>query len=341
MVERKSADRRQDGTWSERIALAAAWVLVAAALAAPAPALARDPDRAQNGQRLWDAYPLSQATDQATGPPKASAGSGSGSPPAEMATASSDDFERLALASVLALIAGGLTMWVISMRWPHGRVVAVGATLTRFDTAPVRSTAPELWLHSAQAAEPAPLPPDPPPLPPDPPPPALPQEPPPVASAPPVRPARLPAPPEPDRAWAAEIGWHLGDRAAQFRVTARPVDGGDPISLGESSLLEWPPGGPRSVQALTDAVKALEATLVSAGWTPLPRGSAWYAKRFTWQPGARPRALPATAGRTRHRRLYESEYTRQLDRTQRLRSTISTRLIARTRGADVTGTAPE
>jgi hypothetical protein len=333
MVERRSADRRQDGTWCARIAQAAAWVLVAAVLAAPAPALARDPDRAQAGQRLWDAYPLTKTKDQATSPPAASAGSSSESPPAGMATASSDDVERLALASLLALIAGGLTMWLVSMRWPHARMVAVGAAATQPDTAPVRSTAPELWIHSAHAAEPAVPPPEPEPEP-EP-------EPPPVASAPPVRPQRLPAPPEPDRAWAAEIGWHLGDRAAQFRVTARPVDGGDPISLGESSLLEWPPGGPRSVQALTDAVRALEATLVSAGWTPLPRGSAWYAKRFTWQPGARPRALPATAGRTRHRRLYETEYTRQLDRTQRLRSTISARLVAHTRGAEVSGTAPQ
>jgi hypothetical protein len=88
-------------------------------------------------------------------------------------------------------------------------------------------------------------------------------------------------------------------------------------------------------------VKLLESTLVAAGWTPLPRGSAWYAKRFTWRPGARPRPTPATAGRTRHRKLYEAEYARQIDRTQRMRRTVSARLIAQTSGAQPTGTAPQ
>jgi hypothetical protein len=328
MVERKSADRYRDGTRCARIAPAGAWLVVVVALAVPGPAFARDADRGQPAPRIWDAYPLSPATERATGAVAAPADDGSGSGSTELATAPSDEVEQLAMASVLALIAGGLTMWLVSMRWPHARTVPLGAGAIGADAAPVRSTAPELWLHNAPPVA------DPPPPVADPPP-----ERPAVVTAP-VRPPRLPAPPEPDRAWAAEIGWHLGDRAAQFRITARPVDGGDPISLGESAMLEWPPGGARSVQALTDAVKTLESTLVGAGWTPLPRGSAWYAKRFTWQPGARPRAVPATAGRTRHRKLYEAEYTRQIDRTQRLRRAVSERLVARTRSADVRGTAP-
>jgi hypothetical protein len=168
-------------------------------------------------------YRLREAPQPAAGDAAAPARTGSGA--SETATGPSDEVERLALASVLALIAGGLTTWLVTLRRPRAPVAASPAMAT---------------------------------------------------------------PPEPDRAWAAEIGWHLVDGESEFSVVARPVDGGaEPITLGASSLLEWPPRGARSVQALTDAVKALESTLVAAGWTPLPRGSAWYAKRFTWRPGAR------------------------------------------------------
>jgi hypothetical protein len=323
MVEGTSAGRRRDDTRCARIARVAVLLAATAVLAAPAPAFARDPDR---GKEWRDAYPLPTASERAAAANDAAAKA----PSADMASAPSDDVERLALASILALIAGGATTWLVSLRWPRLRAVSVAGITAAPDTAPVRSSAPELWVHGAGApvAEPA----APTPL----------EEPPAAASPPPPAPSPGgPAPPEPDRAWAAEIGWHLVDGASQFRVTARPVDGAtEPITLRASSPVEWPPGGARSVQALTDAVKSLESTLVTAGWTPLPRGSAWYAKRFTWQPGARPRALPATAGRTRHRNLYEAEYGRQLDRTQRLRRTVSTRLIAQG-DADTTGTAPQ
>jgi hypothetical protein len=328
MVEGTSAGRRRDGTRCARIARVAVLLVATAALAAPAPAFARDPDR---GRELRDAYPLPTASGRAAGPAVANDAAAE-APSAEMASAPSDDVERLALASILALIAGGATTWLVSLRWPRLRAVSVAAITAVPDTAPVRSFAPELWVHGAGApvAEPAT--------------PALLEEPPAAASPPPPPPAPSPggpAPPEPDRAWAAEIGWHLVDGESQFRVTARPVDGAtEPITLRASSPVEWPPGGARSVQALTDAVKSLESTLVTAGWTPLPRGSAWYAKRFTWQPGARPRAVPATAGRTRHRNLYDAEYARQIDRTQRLRRTVNTRLVAQG-DADTTGTAPE
>ena len=212
----------------------AACLLVAAALAGPASAVARDSDRAQEA---WDVYTLREAPQPtAGGSAPASTRSGAG----ETATGPSDEVERLALASVLALIAGGLTTWLVTLRRPRDPVAASAAMAT-----PPDAESPSL-------------------------------------------PGPSPAPPQPDRAWAAEIGWHLGDGESQFSIVARPVDGGaEPITLGASSLLEWPPRGARSVQALTDAVKTLESTLVAAGWTPLPRGSAWYAKRFTWRPGAR------------------------------------------------------
>ena len=251
---------------------AAALILAVLALLVPVPALAADSER-----RIWDAYPLpaqSQSTSKAAGPAAAQPAA------KEMATAS-NDMERLALASILALIAGGLTTWLVSLRWPQARPAPAGAALAL--PAPVRPPVPELWVHAvtppadADEAEPereAEA---------EPPPRALPAE----SSAPPV-------PPDPDRAWAADIGWHVVDGGAQFRITAQPVDGGEPVLLGDSPPLEWPPGDARSVQAMTDAVKTLELSLAAAGWAVLPPGSAWYEKRFAWQPGARP---PSGAGR--------------------------------------------
>jgi hypothetical protein len=291
---------------------AAGVILAVLALLVPAPAFAADADR-----RIWDAYPLptqSQSAREAPGSP--------GTQPAaqEMATTPSNDMERLALASILALIAGGLTTWLVSLRWPARPAVA-GLATTRQRPVPVRAPAPELWVHAVTPPpieEPEPEP--------EPPPRAL-----PAGSSP------TPTPPDPDRAWAAEIGWHVVEGGAQFRVAAQPVDGGEPVMLGESSALEWPPGDARSVQALTDAVRTLESSLIAAGWTLLPPGSAWYAKRFTWQPGARPR--PAPVARTRHRSLYEREFARQIERTDRLRRTISERLIEQ--GGRVAATTPE
>ena len=278
---------------------AAGLLLAVVALIAPAPGLAfaRDAD-----QRIWDAYPLPKPDDTAARAAPSQPGTN------ELATAPSDDVERLAIASLLALLAGGVTTFLFSRRWPRTRVAAVPAANAPVEPPPLRPTTPELWVHGVAppAVEPeAPAPP--------------------AVESLPVS-AAAPAPPDPDRAWAAEIGWHQVDGGAQFSVTAHPVDGADePVTLGESPPLEWPPAGARSVQALTDAVKTLESTLVGAGWTPLPRGSAWYAKRFTWQPGARPGPVPVA--RTRHRELYESEFSRQVERTDRMRRAISARLL--------------
>ncbi len=151
----------------------------------------------------------------------------------------------------------------------------------------------------------------------------------PAASAPaPGRARGRPAPRRsPSSAWAAEIGWHRAGDAAQFSVTAHLVGADEePAELGASARLRWPPDGARSGQALTDAVKELDAALVAAGWTPLARGGAWYARRYAWQPGAQPGATTDARARTRHRELYEAAFARQADRTQRLRSTIADRL---------------
>jgi hypothetical protein len=316
---------------------AAGVIMAVLALLVPVPALAADSKR-----RIWDAYPLpaqSQSSGQATGPAAAQ-------PPAEeMATTPSDDMERLALASFLALVAGGLTTWLVSLRWPHARPARAGAAFARHEPASVRAPVPELWVHAVTPApeveEPEPeLEPQRPlralPAGSSPPPEPEPQPKPPLRAVP-AGSSPPPVPPDADRAWAAEIAWHVIEGGAQFQVIAQPVEGGEPLTLGDSPPLEWPPGDARSVQALTDAVKTLELSLAAAGWTVLPPGSAWYEKRFAWQPGARPR--PAPVARTRHRRLYEREFARQVERTERLRRTISDRLIEQ--GGQVAATAPE
>jgi hypothetical protein len=277
---------------------AAAVALSALALAGPGVAHAADSER-----RIWDAYPLPK--------PDAQQSSGqvvSQAPPTDMVAAPSEEVERLVLASFLALVGGAALAWLVTVRWPPGRPGAlVPATALAPDAvARVRSATPELWVHSVAPAVEHAAP----------------------AAAPPPRPL---APPDPGQAWAAEIGWDVVDGGAQFRVVARPVDGGEQVVLDESPPLEWPPSGARAVQALTDAVRAFESALVAAGWAPLPRGSAWYAKRFTWQPGASPR--PAPVQRIRHRRLYESEFARQVDKTERLRRTIGERLLGDEGGA--------
>jgi hypothetical protein len=120
---------------------------------------------------------------------------------------------------------------------------------------------------------------------------------------PPVPPSAAPAPagspPDPRLTWAAEIEWRQIDGESRFCVIAR---GAGTVEIARSPALDWPPEGPAAVQAVTDAADDLAATLVAAGWTPLPPGSAWYAKRFAWEPPVAdpakrptgPKAVPST-----------------------------------------------
>jgi hypothetical protein len=108
-------------------------------------------------------------------------------------------------------------------------------------------------------------------------------------------PATVAWPPDPLREWTAEIEWRPSAGGARFCASARTGKAGAVI-LAESPALQWPPSDPASVQALTDAAESLAATLAAAGWSPLPPGSAWYAKRFAWTPlGDMPVEI-ATAG---------------------------------------------
>jgi hypothetical protein len=92
------------------------------------------------------------------------------------------------------------------------------------------------------------------------------------------------SPPDAHRAWTAEIEWRLTDAGPRFCVIARGGNGAGELAVAQSAPLDWPPNGPASVRALTEATKSLEAALLAAGWLALPHGGAWYAKRFAWEP---------------------------------------------------------
>ena len=117
----------------------------------------------------------------------------------------------------------------------------------------------------------------------------------PAAGEPPPAPVAAPAPagfpPDPRLTWAAEIEWREIDGESRFCVIAR---GAGTVEIAQSPALDWPPEGPAAVKAVTDAADDLAASLVAAGWKPLAPGSAWYAKRFAWEP---PVAEPAKGGK--------------------------------------------
>ena len=92
------------------------------------------------------------------------------------------------------------------------------------------------------------------------------------------------AAPDRDRAWTAEIELRETEAGARFCVIARADDGAAEVTVAQSCPLNWPPKRGESVRPLTDAADQLEAALLAARWTPLPRGSRWYAKRFRSEP---------------------------------------------------------
>jgi hypothetical protein len=94
------------------------------------------------------------------------------------------------------------------------------------------------------------------------------------------------APPDPSRSWTAEVQWQRSGANARFVVLARSGESDDRSVVAESASLSWPPTGPATVQALSDAVAELERGLLAAGWTPLPPGPEWFAKRFAWNAAA-------------------------------------------------------
>ncbi len=91
-------------------------------------------------------------------------------------------------------------------------------------------------------------------------------------------------PPDPDVPWTAEIGWERGPGRCRFIVVAAIGEYDEREPLARSAWLGWPPSARSPVSALAEAVAELEQALLSAGWEPLHRGDAWYAKRFSWTP---------------------------------------------------------
>ena len=94
------------------------------------------------------------------------------------------------------------------------------------------------------------------------------------------------SPPDRHRTWTAVLDWRDTEDGSRFFVTARADDDAGEVTIARSRPLDWPPTGPASLRALSDAVETLEADLLAAGWQSLPQGSAWYAKRFIGAPSA-------------------------------------------------------
>jgi hypothetical protein len=91
-------------------------------------------------------------------------------------------------------------------------------------------------------------------------------------------------PPDPDVPWTAEIGWERAPGRCRFFVVAAIGEYDKRELLARSAWLGWPPSARAPVSALAEAVADLEQALLGAGWEPLHRGDAWYAKRFSWTP---------------------------------------------------------
>ena len=115
-----------------------------------------------------------------------------------------------------------------------------------------------------------------------------------LGDRPPPGPAGRPAaeirPPDPRRGWTAELEW----RKNRFAVVARADEAEAGVVIARSDPLPWPPADAEAVDDLRRTAELLEGALSAAGWTPLPPGRAWYAKRFAWAADA-PRKTPAPA----------------------------------------------
>ena len=272
-------------------------LLASLALLPLQPAAAQDRSASPDPEKLWRAYPLEPTVSPGAQPVVASppARAETDRPPVAVSRSDSDGGAPVIVLMLLALFAAGAAVTFLGVRrrrQPEPAAAAVLPAPRLIGTAPVlpplsrdssgrfkRATptlprsAPAIvraaWAQGPgaggeQPARTKPARRDP--------------------SQPTADAAVDPAsPPDRTRAWTAEIEWRQSAAEGVFRVVARPTEGRGRATIAESAHLEWPPTGPASVEALTQAAEQLEASLLAAGWEPLPRGGKWYAKRFAWE----------------------------------------------------------
>jgi hypothetical protein len=248
--------RRRTGSGRLRPAALVATILVAASAAVPGTALAQGQDDSPASE-LWQEYPLEQqpAERDGTAAPATAATPeptrGPASPPpvrtARTAAATPDDGGGLRVpVAVLAIVAAAVGAGAWIRRRARTQHEGTGGPVgNAAEPSPSPVTA---WLAATHGRPPA------------------------------------HAPPDPRRAWRAEIDWRQGDDGPRFGVLAVAEDTGEVAAVAESSPVPWPPKSPEAVEALSAAVRDLEAVAVEAGWTPRGEGETWYAKRFAWTP---------------------------------------------------------
>jgi hypothetical protein len=280
----------------------------------PARAGAQAAGRSPAPEELWKAYPLDPTTAEAEPKATALATASAVTKRRPLAAAGSDDDAAapVIVLALLALLGAGGVLTIRSTRRGGKREPLAAATPKpraytmvkpvptrphggsgRFVPAAARNRGSRatavVGSERTRGGPPAPAPAPSPPA----------REPSPAAPR-----AAAASPPDRGLAWTAEIEWRHDEGESRFCVIAR---GPDTVTLAQSPPLEWPPSGPAAVQAMTDAVEKLSATLAAAGWKALPPGHSWYAKRFAWEPaGTEPAPAEPPAPRpapVRRRRL--------------------------------------
>jgi hypothetical protein len=255
-------------SWRVPHLLALGLCLVALGLSAPRAALAQEHTPTPSANELWHDYPLDQSqpgpSRSATPSPRRTAPAANRSPAAEE---SGSDVPVAVMLVVVAVLAAAGALLVLRRR---GRRGGAAMPVTPVPAAPGLGVPGSLENRvEFTPAEPGPRRSH--------------------ASQPPSHHAQRRAgvrPPDTARRWTAEIEWHRSDEDSRFCVVARDPEARGVTVIAQSEPLDWPPADPDAVQALVGAADALTEALVSAGWTPLPPGTAWFGRRFEWKPVA-------------------------------------------------------
>ena len=231
-------------------------------MAAPPIAAGQERSPTPSAEELWRTYPLEQTPEPGATPAPSAATALT--PPASAPRAADDGAPPalIGAAALLAALAAGLALVRVrprpSVARPRWAVPLLPATAAVTMLPGRRPRSPRLT--------------------------ALGDGPPPATGGAPDGGVR---PPDPGRAWIAEVEWD----DTRFAVVVRKREGGTGVRLATSAPLPWPPADAKAVRDLTRAAEHLEASLLAGGWTPLAPGAAWYAKRFAWAavpPGGAP-----------------------------------------------------